>query len=279
MAKGWKTEVEEMVREAVNDPRSTHELISLALSELDEDAAWEPVTILHRRGTREIFDAARWLVLSSCAVERTLGANILGQLGVPNRSFSRESVELLLELFQSESDESVLEATCVALGHIHDPLAIPALARLSSHPSENVRFSVVHGLMGHSDGLAIATLIELSADTDEVVRDWATFGLGSQVDDDTPAIREALFRRTTDSDSVVRGEALVGLARRHDERVVQPLIRELTREEQTDRWDLPIEAAEELADQRLLPTLLRLKQDVGDGDDRFDLAIERCSGS
>ena len=81
------------IREAQDDPRTVGELVSLALSEQDENAAWDVVGILHFRGTQEVFDAARLLCRSCCAAEQTLGANILGQLGVPVRSFPDESVE------------------------------------------------------------------------------------------------------------------------------------------------------------------------------------------
>ena len=81
------------IREAQDDPRTVEELVSLALIEQDENAAWDVVSILHLRGTHEVFDAARSLCRSRCAAEQTLGANILGQLGVPDRSFPDESVE------------------------------------------------------------------------------------------------------------------------------------------------------------------------------------------
>ena len=44
---------------------------------------------------------------------------------------------------------------------------------------------------------------------------------------DRPEIRAALLRRATDSDEITRAEALHGLARRRDERVVPYLIVEL----------------------------------------------------
>ena len=81
------------IREARDDPRTVEELVSLALSEQDENAAWDVVSILHLRGTHEVFDAARSLCQSCCDAEQTLGVNILGQLGVPDHSFPDESVE------------------------------------------------------------------------------------------------------------------------------------------------------------------------------------------
>src|SRR5579871_1075613 len=89
---------ETRTREARNDPRATHEFITMALTEPDENAAWEAVVTLHFRGTRDVFEAAWDLCASACPQERTLGANILGQLGVPKRTFPDQSVEVLLRL-------------------------------------------------------------------------------------------------------------------------------------------------------------------------------------
>jgi hypothetical protein len=50
------------------------------------------------------------------------------------------------------------------------------------------------------------------------VRGWATFCLGSELDADGPAVREALLRRVDDPEGDAAGEALVGLARRGDPR-------------------------------------------------------------
>jgi HEAT repeat protein len=269
-------DLETWTREAQNDPRATHELITMALTEPDEHAAWDAVATLHFRGTKEVFDAACQLCASDCPQERTLGANILGQLGIPDRSFPKGSVELLLTLLEVESDDDVLDATCIALGHLHDPNAIPPLARLKTHPSAKVRYAVVLGLLGFEDNLAIETLIELSRDQDDPVRDWATFGLGAQIDADTPQIREALFVRLSDVDEATRGEALVGLARRKDARIIEPLIKELARYPDAE-YTYSLEAAEEIADPRLLPVLTRLKKSVDLDDSPFDEAIRRCS--
>lgn len=269
-------QIEEMVREARADPRSTDELISSALSEQDEDRAWEAVSLLHLRGTRDVFDAASSLCRSDCIYEKTLGANILGQIGVPKRNFPRQSLPILHSILERETDLNLICSTCTALGHIGEDESIPHLARFADHRDHVIRLDVAMALGGFNDELAIATLITLSSDTDGDVRDWSFCALGSMIETDTPAIREALFRGTADSDEDARGEALVGLARRKDERVVEPILRELAKgRDELNRF--AIEAAEEIGVSRLLPALMRLKNDSGDSEDCFDRAIQACS--
>jgi HEAT repeat protein len=108
----------------------------------------------------------------------------------------------------------------VGLGHLRDERAIPGLAGLASNPDEEVRRSVVHGLMGYDDDRAVEALIALSADPSEGVRDWATFALGVQIDRDTPELRDALAARLDDPNADARAEAIRGLARRRDERAL-----------------------------------------------------------
>jgi hypothetical protein len=113
------------VKQRRRDPRSTGELIRFALNEEDEHAAWEPVVVLHCRGTPEVLAAAESLCFSSACKERVLGANILGQLGVPDRAFPEECFRILIEMLGTERDPNVLEAIGVAFGHLDDKRAIP----------------------------------------------------------------------------------------------------------------------------------------------------------
>ena len=55
-------------------------------------------------------------------------------------------------------------------------------------------------------------LLRLTEDTDDDVRDWATFGLDVQGGADSAEIRDALFRKLTDRNADVREEAMAGLA-------------------------------------------------------------------
>ncbi len=254
---------------AQDDPRTNEELLRVALTEEDENLYWRAIGVLHWRGSPDTFEAARQLCASANAHERCVGADILaqlgynrdGQVGYEGGGYQEASVATLLGMLEQEQDPDVLHCAAVALGHRKDPRAIEPLVRLKNHPVEDVRFGVVFGLLTHEDERAINALIELSTDAASNVRDWATFGLGSMIETDTPAIRSALMARITDDDGDTIGEAMVGLARRHDERVVDVILAELAK---GCYGSLVFEAAEEIANPRLYPALVALWEKWGD---------------
>lgn len=175
--------------------------------------------------------------------------------------------DVMLEQLARERDPLVLRSIGAAFGHLQDARAVAPLVALVDHPDEEVRHGVVMGLLGHPDPAAVNALIQLSGDVDDDVRKWATFGLGSQLEDvDTPALREALVQRLQDRDVEARGEALVGLARRKDGRVLDLLRRELAG---PDVIVLTLEAAEALGDPSLLPLLVQLRNSPGTVDSYF----------
>ncbi len=268
-------EMTEHVLSKRKDQRTVEELIRLALTEQDEEAAWEPVTVLQSKGDREVLEAALRLCTSSDGDERALGANILGQLGVPNRSYPNECFDALSNMLGSESDPIVAASIGVAFGHLGDPRAIPILLPLRNHTDPDVRFGVVQALTGHDQPEAIAGLIQLSEDADEDVRDWATFALGTISSLDTPEIRNALFARTSDPHDDTRCEGLAGLANRKDSRVIEPLLRELT----SGHVSSPVvEAALAIGDPKLYPALVELQRWWPDASDAklLENAIARC---
>lgn len=265
--------IDQYVSSRQKDPRSTAELIRAALSTWDEDAAWQPVTVLHCRGTREVLEAAHGLCKSHDSNERWLGAAILGQLGIPERTFPNECFLALSEMLNTEADPEVLQAVGVALGHLNDPRSVARLVPFKNHPSADVRFGVVLGISGLEDDVAISTLIELSTDSDDEVRNWATTGLGSFIPTDSPAIRDALAKRMEDPHDETKGEALVGLARRKDPRVIDPLIKALTED---TVGSLTVDAAEELGDPRLYPALIRLKEWWDVYPETLNRALKTC---
>ena len=266
------------------DPNaSTDELISFALSHTsggpDDDEGpslyWQAVVALHERGTREVFDAATRLLTSPCASERELGVNVHAQLGFrQEKPFAAESVQLLVELLDTEGDLNVVYAALIAFGHLHLPESVPTLIRFATHPDSHIRYGVAYGLgiAGSEDKRAIRTLIALTNDPEARVRDWATFALGTQTEWDSPELRAALRARLTDPDNITRGEALKGLASRRDPGVLDAIIAELTG---PDPHEYAVEAADILADARLVPALERLLP-RGDAKDWLTSVIEEC---
>jgi len=214
---------------ARRDPRTIDELFNAALCGPEEEA-WQAVTALDWNGSREVLERATDLCRSECSFERCVGADVLGQLGVPERTYPERSAAVLLQMLAVEQCPEVLRSIFIGLGHLHDRRAISAAARFVGHPDGDVRHAVVLALTGHEEPSAIEMLIGFTEDSDAHVRDWATFALGAQIDLDTPAIRQALVDRLNDSDDETRGEALRGLARLHDPRVLPALAKELVSE-------------------------------------------------
>jgi HEAT repeat protein len=226
------------------DPRSTSELVETALADAertdDLPDNYLAVAVLHARGTREVLSAALELCGSPDPKRRDLGAVILGQLGSPERTFPEECCDALLDLVRHEPDLGVLRTTLSAFGHLGNRRCEPKVIALRSHPEKAIRHGVAFALCGATSAAAVQALLELMDDPYELARDWATTSIGQTVSLDGPKIRAALLGRATDDDVFTRAEALYGLARRHDERVVPFLIAELVRE----RADLFEDAAQ-----------------------------------
>jgi HEAT repeat protein len=118
----------------------------------------------------------------------------------------------------------VLESLGFAFAHLDEPRGVGPMSAFADHPDERVRSAVVHALLGRTDDVAVRTLLALSTDVDDEVRDWATFGLGALLRLDTPAIRDALVARLEDEHHDTREEATYGLAVRLDARAVPVLL-------------------------------------------------------
>lgn len=243
--------------EICDDARSTEELVDFALSELSEELAWQAVTVLHRRGTEEVLERAQRLATSPSNRERRLGADILGQLGVPDRTFPVECTAILSGMLSEEKDAQVLASILTALSFQNCSDAISLVIRFSDHSDPAVRHAVVLALASAECPDAITSLVLLSRDDDNNVRDWATFTLGTLFETDTQQIRDALFDRITDRHDDTRGEALLGLARRKDSRIVDALKTELGSD---CVGTLAVEAAEALASAELRQHLVNLQR-------------------
>jgi hypothetical protein len=140
-----------------------------------------------------------------------------------------------------------------AVAWCYDDAALPVVLTLAGHDDARVRRAVaqaVPGVLGDADPTdAVAVLIALTADTDDDVRDWACFALGTQLSElDDASVRDALAARLSDPHDDARCEALLGLARRRDRRALPVLQVRLAGERV---FSLEIDAAGALGDPSL----------------------------
>jgi HEAT repeats len=270
---------------ADRDMRPTEEIVAeaLALARATEDRAdlyWNSVSTLHGRGTSTEFEIANTLIASKDATERVLGADLLGQLGWRKPIFPDQCVALLISAL-GDQEVSVVEAAAAALGHRHSALAIDPLLALIDHSSEEVRLGITHGLTGLEDRRATDGLIRLSTDVCAYVRDWASFGLAEQCLMDYPELRTLLHSLLSDPKPEIRGQALIGLARRGDVSCL-PALREELKGEFNGIW--AVNAAGNLADPSLMNDLESCRLQMGDEQPEYfvsdlERAIEACRNS
>ena len=241
---------------------------------------WTAVTALRGLGSREVLDEALKLTTSDDPRVRARAADILGQLGVPARTFPEECLRATINLLSNDIEPRVLEAAAFALGHLPtEPRGTSALVKLIAHDDRDVRFGVAFALGGRTDPEAIAALIRLTSDDADGVRDWATFGLGCLCEFDcdlvTEPVRAALLDRLTDEHFDTRSEALIGLARLGDDRVIDSVLAALRAELV---GELAVEAAGLLARKEFLPALRDLRSWWDVNEDLLEESIQQCQG-
>lgn len=167
------------------------------------------------------------LIGSADPIEREAGCDLLRDTSNQHEAVRAGAATALVALAQRETEGRVLRSLARAIEMTYDPRAVPVLVTLAGHPDAEVREEVARSfaevVTGLPDGPDIRTLIGLTQDPDQHVRDWATFTLGVQAEVDSPAIRAALWERTADAHAETRTEAIRALACRHDPRAV-PLL-------------------------------------------------------
>jgi hypothetical protein len=192
----------------------------------------------------------------------------------------------LAELVGTSTELDVVVAATIALGHAWDPRAARALLDHVpiDHPDTELRLELTRALPGGVDHATpvreevIAALIALTRDTEDDVRDWACFGLGT-IEADSPETREALAARLLDRHPTTRREALTALAATGDTRALAAVAERLASEGQP-LFERELEAAANLGSPELYPLLTELAEEwAADEDDLTELltfALARC---
>ena len=259
----------------------THFERALALG-TDNDEAWLHIETLRKIGTDDVFRIAFEFCRSTLASKRSIGVCVLAQIGDAGLSHQKAIADIIAELIAKEHDTEVVTSIISAISFQNIIAAVPWLIEKSSSADEDIRWRIAWALpLGlvpndpHYDEV-ISALLRLSRDVEPQVRDWATFSLATQIDDGSELVASALLNRVEDCDFDTRSEALVGLARRADLRVIPYLCNELC----SDRvGQLAVESAKILARTELLAPLQKLSKWWDVDSELLAEAIEACSGS
>lgn len=231
---------------------SIEKLFERLLNNKSNKNYWNFIGELRKRKEEGIFERSIELTKSEIAKEKIIGINILAQFGFP-RLHSKEILKRYFDLLKTETDKNVISSILYGIGHNNDNLSekqINIICDYKNHKSVNVRYSLVYALLSIDKIKPIDTLIELSRDKDSDIRNWATFGIGTQIETDNKIIREALWERVSDKDKITRFEAIVGLAKRKEENIKEILKKELL--EIDEFGNLILEAIEEFDDKEFV---------------------------
>ena len=245
---------------------STDRLVHLALAHGSAPRGRAAIALLQARGTPELLARVEALVRSTSVRRRVLGLEIAAQLRAPGHAHDYQADPYALETTQAmfvealrDADPRVVRSAICGLGHQPLPAALPALLAHLAHPDLRVRFALAYTLGSYPGPEATAALMHLAIDRDDLVREWATFGIGTLSEADDDAVRTLLWTNAHDPYRDVRGEAVVGLARRSDPRAIELL---KTRLLDDDCRVYELEAAEEMPSAELLEPLQRLRDDA-----------------
>lgn len=210
---------------------------------------WDNVRELRSRPSLSVFNKAVELINSSSDKEIVIGIDILAQLGFNPRFKQKEAIDIYFKLLKGKPSPKVLISILYAISHNNeflDDSHVLQLINYKNHRYCNVRLGLVQALSGIENISAINALVELSNDNDPDIRDWATFSLGTQIDNRSEIATKTLWDRMEDECENVRYEAIAGLAKRQDKRIKNILIHEL--ETIDDTGSIILESIEEYND-------------------------------
>lgn len=229
-------------------------LISRLINNKTNKSRWDNISVLRKRPSEELFLKCVKLTKSKEPKIRSIGIEILAQMGVTPRPFLKQTLKLYFDLLNIEIDSKVLMSLLYSIGHNNNKLNKTQIEKLCTF-SDNDNYWVKEGLVSAlgfvNDLNSINVLIKLSTDKLSHIRDWATFYIG-QSERNNKTIREALWARIKDKHQDTRFEAIVGLAKRKDSRINEIIKKELL---EGEHGTLLFEAIIETGDKQFLPLL------------------------
>lgn len=235
---------------------TSEKIFTRLLNNKTQKTFWNNIQELRKRPNNEVYNKAFKLAKSEIEKEKIIGIYVLAQLGFDPRFQQEKTVNLYFKLLENEKSPKVISAILSSISHNNGNLnekQILKLIAFKTHKFVNVRFQLVLALSCLENENAIKTLIELSNDKDADTRNWATFGIATQIESDTQEIRIALWNRITDKDEATRFEAISGLAKRKDPKIKAILKTKLENIDQNG--SLILESIELFNDKDFIPLL------------------------
>jgi len=252
---------------------STKQLILKAYHEENNDTYMEYIHVLRLRGNDEVFQLTKRLVYSKDSIYREIATSILSQFGYKTKLYKGESVYLLSRLLYDNNEDVICNAI-YGFGHRKCTRYADKLASFVTSKSLQIKEALSFALGGYENQKCINALIVLVQDENYDVRNWSTFSLAQINETNTPSIRDALFKNLSDEKSEVRGEALLGLALRKDERIKDVIIEDL---QKPFYGSWIFKAIEEMPDSRYIPYFESYVKTLEEEDKKaFDYDIEKA---
>lgn len=208
-------------------------LILKAEKSKNQNSYWISIFQLRKFADNEMIEKCFELINSENIKSKIIGLDTLSQLGQKRKKFSKKLINIIFELLQNCDDEKLIISCLFAIGHNNKYLTkrqIKFLEKFKSSNSKEIRYALAFSILALENEIAINILIKLSDDRSPKVRDWALFGLGTQIEVDTKEIRDVLFKHSFDKDDQAKQEAIKGLANRDDFRVNNIILEELNSE-------------------------------------------------
>ena len=235
---------------------TSEKIFTRLLNNKTQKTFWKNVRELRKRPNKEVYNQAFKFANSESEKEKIIGIYVLAQLGFDPRFQQDKTVDLYFKLLENEKSPKVISAILSSISHNNENLNEKQISRLiefKTHKFVNVRFELTLAISCLENENAIKTLIELSNDKDSDIRNWATFGIGTQLDNETEEIGIALWNRVPDKDESTRLEAISGLAKRKDKKIKEVLKTELKKID--ENGSMILESIELLNDREFIPLL------------------------
>lgn len=205
-------------------------LFDLLQNECSEEEYWGFISKLRKLPCNEVYEKAIEFIESNNKKDKIIGIDVLQQLGFNPRFKQEQTVKLHFELLEEHKTDDVTKSLLYGIGHNNENLSqlqIDKITQFDGLDDDEINQAHISALLGIDNIKAVRKLIQFTDSKNSDIRNWSTFGIGTQVEIDNEEIRDALWKRVNDSNFETKSEAIYGLAKRKDNRVKNIIMSEL----------------------------------------------------